>query len=200
VKSIALTDCLWGALDGVNEAGLAIALAFGGRHETGDGFGASLILRYILQTCARVDDAIGVLQRVPVSMAYTFAVLDASGDHATAHTSPGGGAAIDRSRVSTNHQQGVAWPEYARFTQSVERLECADVLMRDHAADTDSLVAAFLRPPLFRTEYARGSGTLYTSVLSGAGRSIDLHWRDTQASAAIGRTPSRTIEIEYAGS
>ena len=37
-RVMAMTDCLWGALDGVNEHGLSVAIAFGGRPVVGDGF------------------------------------------------------------------------------------------------------------------------------------------------------------------
>ena len=34
-----MLDCLWGLLDGVNDAGLALSLTFGGRPQVGAGFG-----------------------------------------------------------------------------------------------------------------------------------------------------------------
>jgi predicted choloylglycine hydrolase len=195
VPTIAMTDCLWGALDGVNRDGLAMALAFGGRPETGRGFGASLILRYVLQTCTDVAGAIDVLGRVPISMAYTFVALDASGAHATAFASPGRSTVVDRGLASTNHQRDVEWPEYAQFTESVERLACTRALLAaEH--DVASLVGAFLRPPLYRTAYARGSGTLYTSVLAPSRRSIDLHWPGQGASFTLGDVHPMSIDIE----
>ena len=42
---IAMSDCPWGALDGMSQSGLAVSLAFGGRRVVGDGFGIPLILR-----------------------------------------------------------------------------------------------------------------------------------------------------------
>src|SRR6056297_1911382 len=36
-RVIAMSDCLWGVLDGMNDGGLAISLAFGGRKAVGDG-------------------------------------------------------------------------------------------------------------------------------------------------------------------
>jgi predicted choloylglycine hydrolase len=42
---IGMSDCLWGLLDGMNDAGLAISLTFGGRRDVGDGFAISLALR-----------------------------------------------------------------------------------------------------------------------------------------------------------
>ena len=59
------SDGLWGLVDGMNDAGLAVSLTFGGRRVVGDGFGVPLILRYVLQTCATADEAGEVLARVP---------------------------------------------------------------------------------------------------------------------------------------
>jgi len=36
-RVIGMSDCLWGLLDGVNDAGLAVSLTFGGRRDVGDG-------------------------------------------------------------------------------------------------------------------------------------------------------------------
>lgn len=53
---IAMADCVWGALDGMNDSGLAISIAYGGRLVQGDGFGITIVLRYVLETCATVED------------------------------------------------------------------------------------------------------------------------------------------------
>ena len=76
---IAMSDCLWGVLDGMNENGLAISLAFGGRQIVGNGFGIPLILRYILEICETVSQSIEVLGRVPSHMSYNVTMLDKSG-------------------------------------------------------------------------------------------------------------------------
>src|SRR6185436_2580738 len=50
-RVIAMSDCLWGVVDGINEHGLAVSLSFGGRQVVGDGFGIPLVLRYALEFC-----------------------------------------------------------------------------------------------------------------------------------------------------
>ena len=65
-RVIAMADCLWGCLDGMNDAGLAVSLSFGGRRVVGDGFGIPVVLRYALEFCATAAEATVVLQRVPV--------------------------------------------------------------------------------------------------------------------------------------
>ena len=64
-RVIASIDCLWGCLDGMNEAGLAVSLSFGGRRAVGDGFGIPIVLRYVLEFCRTAADAADVLRRVP---------------------------------------------------------------------------------------------------------------------------------------
>lgn len=175
VRVHALTDCLWGALDGVNDGGLVVALAFGGRKVIGQGFSASLIVRYLLQTCATVRDALLALARLPVYMAYNFTLLDRSGERVTAYTAPDRPAVFEAVSASTNHQLDVEWPEYARFTHTRERLHHLESLAARrptlHAA-----VQAFLRPPLFRYDYRLGSGTLYTAAYNPHSLDLSLFW------------------------
>jgi predicted choloylglycine hydrolase len=82
---IGMSDCLWGLLDGMNESGLAVSLAFGGRRATGAGFGVSLVLRYLLETCTTTAQAVRTLERLPVQGAYNLTLLDRSGEAATAY-------------------------------------------------------------------------------------------------------------------
>ena len=85
---IAMSDCLWGVLDGINGAGLALSLSFGGRKVVGLGFGVPLVLRYILEFCTRTAEAIDVLKRVPIHMSYNVTIVDALGAFETAFLAP----------------------------------------------------------------------------------------------------------------
>ena len=67
---IGTNECLWGLDDGMNKSGLVASLTFGGSNKVGKGFGIPFILRYLLQICVNVKQAIKVLQRVPSHMAY----------------------------------------------------------------------------------------------------------------------------------
>ena len=62
-----MSDCLWGLLDGMNDAGLAVSLTFGGRRVLGDGFGIPIVVRYLLETCDDVAEAREALARLPFS-------------------------------------------------------------------------------------------------------------------------------------
>lgn len=186
-RVIAVTDCLWGALDGINEHGLAVALAFGGRPDTGDGFGAPLIVRYLLETCRTTDQARLALERLPVSMPYTFVTLDRAGAFITAFCAPDRPARFEHTPASTNHQGRVEWPEYAAHCHTVERLDRIHDLLGDPEETTDPALVedAFLKPPLYRTDYARASGTIYTTVYRTGPGTMTLRWPRTRASFGI---------------
>lgn len=161
---MASSEFLWGVADGMNDAGLALSLAFGGRRVVGDGFGIPLILRYVLEVCDDLGDALTVLRRVPSHMAYNVTLLDRKGDSATVQVAPDRAARVVRPAIATNHQEVVEWPEHGRFTATETREDC--LRAHHHNPDTDAtdLVQAFLRPPLYNTDYRNGFGTLYTAV------------------------------------
>ena len=84
-RVLGMGDCLWGLLDGVNDAGIAVSLTFGGRPNVGTGFGIPIVLRYVLQASETIDAAVDALTRIPVHMSYNVTVLDAEGRHATVY-------------------------------------------------------------------------------------------------------------------
>lgn len=172
---LAVTDCVWGALDGINEHGLCVALAFGGRPEVGAGFAAPLVCRYILETCATVAEAKKALARLPAYMAYTFVVADRAGDFVTAFLGPSAPANFITRRASANHQGHVEWPAYAQFTASEERLAEAESLVQ-RSNDLPGIREAFVSPPFWRDNYAKASGTLYAAEYAPLDRSLTLHW------------------------
>ncbi|MEQ8332822.1 carcinine hydrolase/isopenicillin-N N-acyltransferase family protein [Nisaea sp.] len=57
-----------GLLDGVNDAGVAAALTFGGRHVYGAGFSIVQIIRYLLQVASDVKEAADVLRRIALCL------------------------------------------------------------------------------------------------------------------------------------
>ena len=74
-----MVEFLWGLSDGVNGAGLAAALAYGGHPETAEGFGVTTLMRYVLETCGSVPEAIAALRRIPSHMAYNVTLADRTG-------------------------------------------------------------------------------------------------------------------------
>ena len=175
-RTLASTDCLIGVLDGMNEDGLAVSLSFGGRRDVGDGFGAPIVLRYILETCATLDAATDVLRHVPIHMAYNILVVDRHGAFATAYTAPDAPTIVRRTPVSTNHQDRVHWERHAAATETLERERRLYELLADSALDEERLVTAFLEPPLRRDRHDSGLGTLYTAVYRPARGTATFLW------------------------
>lgn len=177
-RVIAMADCSWGALDGINEHGLAVSLAFGGRRPVGPGFGIALIVRYLLETCTTTREAAAVLRRVPVQMAYNVAVLDREARHLTAFIAPDREPVITAAQVSTNRQGAIDWPEHARIWATVEREQALVHCVADGQGSLDQLTRAFLTPPVYRATHAGGWGTLYTSRYLPREGAMECLWPD----------------------
>tara|TARA_R110000751_G_scaffold189187_4_gene295252 strand:+ start:43073 stop:44077 length:1005 start_codon:yes stop_codon:yes gene_type:complete len=171
-----VSDGLWGLVDGVNDAGLAISLTFGGRRIVGEGFGVPLILRYVLQTCETTEEAGQALSRVPTHMSYNVTVLDAKRKYLTAMMAPDRPAVITHAAVATNHQETVEWVHHARFTATVERERFLLQRLTLHVDPEEKFIGAFLKPPLYSTAYSEGFGTLYTAVYKPKQGRMDIHW------------------------
>jgi predicted choloylglycine hydrolase len=173
---IAATDCLVGALDGINDAGLAVSLNFGGRPESGVGFGAPMIVRYVLEFCRNVEEAADTLRHIPANMAYNILLMDASGNYTTAFTSPDGPTILRRIDATTNHQDRVHWARHAEATDTLDRERRLYELLANRALSPAEIVAQFLAAPLYQTEYRRGWGTIYTAVYHPLEREAELVW------------------------
>jgi len=174
-RVVGTEDCGWGLLDGVNDAGLAVSLTFGGRPQVGDGFGIPLVLRYVLQTCTGVDQAVAALGRVPTHMSYNVTVTDPAGQVATVFVAPDRPARRTDAAATTNHQGVVEWAPYCDAIHSEERLALLAGRL-ERGEDVGSMTAAYLRDPLYATKFHHGFGTLYTAVLRPDQRSITHLW------------------------
>jgi predicted choloylglycine hydrolase len=175
-RVIGMSDCLWGLLDGMNDAGLAVSLTFGGRRVLGDGFGIPIVVRYLLETCDDVPAAREKLARLPFSLAHNLTVIDRDGRVLTAYLSPDREPIFRDFPAATNHQGIVEWPEQARATRTIERERHILQLLQDADTDADSFEDAFLRAPLFSTAYGSGFGTLYTAAYRPAEGTVDVRW------------------------
>jgi predicted choloylglycine hydrolase len=175
-RVIGMGDCLWGLLDGMNDAGLAVSMSFGGRRVRGRGFGVQLIVRYLLETCATVDQARRTLKRLKVQCSYNLTLLDAAGAAATVQIAPDRPPVTADGLLATNHQGPVDWPQYATWTRTVERERRLHELLDEPGIERARLIQAFLRPPLRLTGYREGLGTLYTAVYRPADGVVDYFW------------------------
>ncbi|WP_299741063.1 C45 family peptidase [uncultured Roseobacter sp.] len=165
-----MVEFLWGLSDGINDAGLSVALAYGGRSETGEGFGITTILRYVLETCETVDAALAALKRIPSHMAYNVVLADAAGRTASVELAPGGGATIMPQAIASNHQSKGRAAERPGFTRTVERL----AHLKGLQAGPRDLGHHFDKEPLRQVRYSQGFGTLFTAEYDPKLRSLLL--------------------------
>ena len=194
---IAMTDACWGVLDGINEDGLAVSLAFGGRVDVGIGFGIPVILRYILEFCSDTASAIEVLKRVPTHMSYNVTVVDKSQRFATVYVTPDRPTVVRQVPVATNHQGKIEWPRHAWATATIERESAALGILADIDETEAGLINGFLTAPIYNTAHHRGFGTLYTAVYRPYSCTAVFLWPSTSWEFSMTYFPEISQEINY---
>ena len=89
--------------------------------------------------------------------------------------SPDRGAVFAEVATATNHRGEVEWHEHARATRSLERERRLELALAE-ADNPQAFANAFLRPPLFSTDYDARMGTLYTAVYRVPRGSVEYRW------------------------
>jgi len=164
---IGMQDAGWGLLDGMNDAGLAVSLTFGGRFVHGPGFAILIVLRYLLETCETVDEAVDKLRTVPVGIPQNVTLVDA--DRATTvYVGPDIPLTEAPYACATNHQHLPVLDEQEQQSRTQERLATV------RAAGPD--LAALLKPPLYNSVYDTGLGTVYTAHYRPTEGQVTYHW------------------------
>ena len=184
-----MSDCLWGLLDGMNDAGLAVSLTFGGRRVLGDGFGIPLVVRYLLETCDDVAEAREALARLPYALAHNLTLVDRAGDVLTAYLSPDREPFFRTFPAATNHQGMVEWPEQARATRTIERERCILDLLGRSRHDGRIVRGRVPAVPTLQHGVRQRFGTLYTAVYRPADGTVDYRWPASRGGS--GSTRSR---------
>jgi len=172
------SECLWGVNDGMNDAGLAVSLTYGGSRATGNGFGIPLILRYVLEMGRDVDDAVEAFRCVPSHMAYNVTLLDRRGDYRTIQLHPDERPLVTREPSATNHQVAIADPRHAAWSRSIERLRFLEESARAPSRSLEGAIDRFLDAPLHQRRYREQFGTLYTVAYEPSQGTATLAWPD----------------------
>ncbi|GAA0327114.1 C45 family autoproteolytic acyltransferase/hydrolase [Actinoallomurus spadix] len=182
----------WGLLDGMNDAGLVASLTFGGRFVQGPGFTILIALRYLLETCETVGQAIGRLRELPIAVPQNVTLADHD-RAATVYVGPDIPLIEAADACAANHQHLPMAQDQEAFTRTRERLAAV------RAAGPD--VAAMLRPPLYQTAYEAGLGTVYTAHYRPAEGRVTYHWPDARWEQSFDDfTPGhRTVAIGRSG-
>jgi predicted choloylglycine hydrolase len=184
-----------GCLDGMNQDGLVVSLAFGGSRAQGQGFSVILMLRYVLETCRRVDEAVVTLSRIPIAMSHNVMVLDRSGAYATLFLGPDRVPAVTTERVCTNHQEQVVWPEHAARSKTVERRDALAHRLAQPKLTLGELVDSFLAPPLYSRRMR--FPTVYTAVYRPSEGRADYLWPGKNWSQFLGRFEAGEYTHDY---
>ena len=196
---IGMTDGLFGIVDGMNDAGLAVSLTFGGRREVGEGFGVPLILRYVLQTCSTTEEAGAVLKRVPCHMSYNVTVLDRDRHFLTAYLAPDKPTLLTHAAVATNHQERVEWKSHARLTATVERERYLLQRLSLHPETQEKFTRTFLKPPLYSLAFRQGFGTLYTAAYRPQDGQVDYLWPGRTWRKGFDEFEADSVSIAFPG-
>lgn len=194
---IGTSDGLFGLVDGMNDAGLAVSLTFGGRRAVGEGFGVPLLLRYVLQTCTTAPEAAEALRRIPCHMSYNVTMLDAGRRFFTAYLAPDRPPAITHAAVATNHQERVEWKSHARLTATVERERFLLQRLTLHPETQEKFTRSFLKPPLYSLAFQSGFGTLYTAAYRPRTGRLEYLWPGSGWSKGFSDFEEDAIAITY---
>lgn len=194
-----MVEFLWGLSDGINGAGLSVALAYGGSDRVERGFGITTILRYILETCADLPAALAALERIPSHMAYNLALADRHGATASVEMIPGGGLRRMELPIATNHQHGPDKADRPGFTRTLERHAHLRGIIGT-AVQPEDLRWHFLKSPLLRKDYANGFGTLFTADYDPVEGALTLAWPASSWTQRLDRFVEGSRHVTYAGS
>lgn len=166
---LGMSEGISGLLDGVNDAGVAAALTFGGRHVYGAGFSIVHTIRYLLQVASDVKEAADVLRRMPCAWSHNVLVQDKSGKSIRAELAPDREPLVTEGNAATNHQVDVEpRPDSAR------RFDTACALVDD----AETARAVFVEGDLRKEDFDEWLGTLYTAEYVPGESAVTFHWRD----------------------
>jgi predicted choloylglycine hydrolase len=189
---IGMQDILWGLPDGMNDAGLAVSLTWGGRSVYGRGFSVLIVVRYLLETCDTVDEAVDRLWSLPVAVPQNLTLVDPT-KAVTVFVGPDISPTVAPDACAANHQHLPVTDEQERAMHTLERLRAI------RAAGVD--VAAMLKPPLYRSVDEQGSRTLYTAHYQPVEGRVTYYWPGESWQQSFGdfAPGSRTVTLGGAG-
>jgi predicted choloylglycine hydrolase len=176
---IGMSELCWGLLDGMNEAGLAVSLTFGGRLVHRPGMSILMIVRGLLETCDDVEQAWERLQRIPVATSQNLTLVDRE-QALSVHIGPDIRPARAASLCVTNHQTDPVDEEQELDTHTLLRHVTVSAAVEQAEGEDDDpaeyVVRSLLRPPVYNTDFASGFGTIYTAAYRPREGRVDYIW------------------------
>ena len=176
MTTLSMSDCLWGVLDGVNQEGLCVSLAFGGRRAEGEGFGIAIVLRYILETCAARKTRSRCCSACPFTCPTISRSSIARGDWRTVFISPDREPEVRREPYSANRQDSNMRPDDPRIADTVRREALLENVIGNPNETLEHLSDRFLQAPIYRPVKKGDWGTVYTACYRPADASVQLRW------------------------
>jgi predicted choloylglycine hydrolase len=174
-----------GCLDGMNADGLVASVTFGGSPAQGLGFSIILTVRYILETCSQVSEAVAALCRIPVAASQNVTVLDKTGAYATVFLSPERAPSVSRTPVCANHQDSSVSIGLSRnMASSMARQQAALRALEGSGATLAKLVKTFLTAPIYSRDAS--SPTVYSAVYWPTALTVDYLWPGNVMTQRIG--------------
>lgn len=87
-RYIGHSDVFIGKVDGINEKGLAVAMTYVPGNNKYPGVNFYFIIRFILENCSNVEEAIKILSKVQTSTSNNYLLADSTGGMAVAEVTP----------------------------------------------------------------------------------------------------------------
>jgi predicted choloylglycine hydrolase len=171
---LGMNDVLWGMLDGVNDAGLAVSLTYGGRPDVGPGLSVLLVVRYLLETCESVAEAWEAVRRLPFATVQNLTLVDRS-EAMSVFVGPDREATRAADVCVANHQDRPVPPEQEQASATVARQQA----LRD-APSLDTL----RKPPVY-VPFNGAFGTLYTAAYRPAEGRVTYLWPDQRIEQSL---------------
>jgi predicted choloylglycine hydrolase len=178
---LGMNDVLWGMLDGVNDAGLAVSLTYGGRPAFGPGLSVLLVVRYLLETCDTVAEAWEAIRRLPFATVQNLTLVDRS-EAMSVFVGPDREATPAPEVCVANHQDRPVPPEQEQATATERRQRALK--------NEDQL----LRPPVY-VPFDGTFGTLYTAIYRPREGRVTYLWPDDRIEQSLTDFTSGTWDV-----
>ncbi|KIL47919.1 C45 family autoproteolytic acyltransferase/hydolase [Jeotgalibacillus campisalis] len=165
--SIGTSGRMIGRIDGMNEKGLVVGYHLVNRRNPAKGFICATIARFLLDSCASVQEAVKMLKHIPHRHAFNYSLYDAEGHSAVVEASGRGTSVRESVTACTNHFQTESSLTENRYhlEESKKRLTMVENRSSDRMLPNEAF--EFFNNPdhgIFKRNYSSWSGTIHTAV------------------------------------
>ncbi|MFZ6030241.1 MAG: C45 family autoproteolytic acyltransferase/hydrolase [Chloroflexota bacterium] len=187
---IGFSEMLFGRDDGINEHGLCVTMSSGAPMAPTEPGGCTFwaVIRTVLERCQNVDEAIELIQSIPISFNLNLMLADRSGQAALMEIASShrgirriGPATPEKTLFATNHfslpemmpyDLGRMWVSVVRAQAIQRRLEAANGQI---APDTlRSLLSDRIPAGLCAHHYSEWFGTLWSQIFDVTAGTVDV--------------------------